>query len=508
MSKPIIRKIGIIDANVINTIFVNWLGARSYALRIVITDAETNGVVYDVKETTFNLNIKIPAHTLTNDRRYFAQAQTFDMVDTPSTLSDKVGFYALSTPTFQFEDTTTNVTTSSYTATVDYYSPDLERISSYAFYLYDSTKKQLFRSNVTYGDTDISYTYKGLSNDTDYYVRCVAVTVNGLELDTGYKFISVNIENPSEYARLYATPIPERGGVQVSTNLVVVQYNGDEEFSYEDGRIILTDKKLVYDSGFKFPEDFTLILKGLGLWKNDTILTLKNQKTGDKITLSSHIYTDSMLRFNLKVFNGLCTYLIYSDPLVFTNDDEVTIGIRRIGNIYQIKTFVATGVLDDGNWWWGTQNPTAAIEMDRWVDTKGALEHYYKDQVTEFFNDIEPLEAIMGDLWYSKYDYSADVTVGEISTAELLEKYLVDYTITAEYLANLTLIQMTNYLKWFNSFVIAVKASLNSDLLETFYKWSKNQAALVDEWYVNHESPSSLNALIATINQNIDTILP
>ena len=54
-------------------------------------------------------------------------------------------------------------------------------------------------------DYDISYTYKGLDNNTVYYVRCIGVTVNGMELDTGYVEITVKFENPNTYARIYGT---------------------------------------------------------------------------------------------------------------------------------------------------------------------------------------------------------------------------------------------------------------------------------------------------------------
>ena len=43
-------------------------------------------------------------------------------------------------------------------------------------------------------EDNICYTYKGLDNNTFYYIRCMGATVNGMELDTGYVEIHIKYE--------------------------------------------------------------------------------------------------------------------------------------------------------------------------------------------------------------------------------------------------------------------------------------------------------------------------
>ena len=103
-----------------------------------------------------------------------------------------------------------------------YYSPDWENIDKYIFYLYDASKKKLRDSGEITDRDNILYNYKGLDNNTVYYLRCTGVTENGMELDTGYIEVTVKFENPNQYARIYATPIPSQGCIQVASNLVMV----------------------------------------------------------------------------------------------------------------------------------------------------------------------------------------------------------------------------------------------------------------------------------------------
>ena len=342
MAKPIIKKIQPFDAKKDYEISFAWTGNRAYANRIIIYDNESNKLVWDDTVSSFAFTHTIPADTLSNGQKYVIQAQIYDVDDTPSSLSDKVLFCTFETPDFYFHQLPENarITNASFSASVYYYSSDAESIGSYRFYLYDSTKKQLLVSSALTDLSDIRYTYRGLENNTVYYIRCVGMTVNGMELDTGYTEISVHYENPNTYARIYADPIPSQGCVRVATNLIVIQYNGTETFSYEDSMIDLRDRTLYYDEGFLIEDDFTVILKGTNLWQNADILKLDGSRAG--LTLSSHIYSDGRLRFRLLVPNGIGNYLLYSKPLVFENEDMVTLMIRKKNDSYQLTVFPET----------------------------------------------------------------------------------------------------------------------------------------------------------------------
>ena len=213
MAKPIINKIQPFDANRPYEISLSWNGNRAHANRILIYDNGTNNLVFDDTVSSFALKHIIPANTLTNGKKYVIQAQTYDVENIASPLSDKVLFYTFETPDFYFNNIPENgkVTNASFSASIYYYSSDWEDINTYIFYLYDSTKKQLLESNILNDSFDISYNYRGLENNTFYYIRCLGVTVNGMELDTGYIEISVKYENPNTYSRIYSTALPSQG---------------------------------------------------------------------------------------------------------------------------------------------------------------------------------------------------------------------------------------------------------------------------------------------------------
>lgn len=407
MAKPQILKISPFDANKDYEITLSWMGNRAHANRIIVYDNETNNVVFDDTVSSFALKHTIPAYTLENNKKYVIRAQTYDVENIPSALSNKVLFCTFATPDFYFEDLSDNpvIENSSFTATVHYYSEDWEDISKYVFYLYDSSKKQLLKSNEMTDDLDISYTYKGLDNNTIYYVRCIGVTVAGMELDTGYVEITVKFENPNTYARIYATPLPSQGCIQVATNLIIIQYNGTDEFEYIDGMIDLRDKTLYYDEGFLIEDDFTVIIRGISLWQTADIFKMSNGKYG--LTLSSRIYNNGNLRFRLMVPNGIGNYLLYSEELVFENTDMVNIMIRRKNDVYQIKVFIELGFsTENGNVWYGSERPPQRLmeNYDIWIDTDEETHMINREDFTEYFDDEEPIDAELDDIWFGGGD--------------------------------------------------------------------------------------------------------
>lgn len=402
IAKPTIAKISPFDANMDYEITLLWMGSRAHANRIIIYDNDTNNVVFDDTVSSFSLKHTIPGCTLKNNKKYTIQAQIYDVENIPSALSNKVLFYTFVTPDFYFEDLSEHpvISNSSFTATIHYYSEDWEEISKYKFYLYDASRKQLLQSIEMTDDYDISYTYKGLDNNTIYYVRCTGVTVNGMELDTGYVEITVKYENPNTYARIYAAPLPSQGCIQVASNLIIIQYNGTDEFDYADSMIDLRDKTLYYDKGFLIENDFTVIIRGINLWQTADIFKMSNEIYG--LTLSSRIYNNGKLRFRLMVPNGIGNYLLYSDEQVFGNEDMVTIAIRRKNNTYQLKVFIELGFsTNSGNMWYGSTRPARSqtTNYDNWLYTDEKIHMIRHGAFTEYLDKDAPLNAELNDLW-------------------------------------------------------------------------------------------------------------
>ena len=60
------------------------------------------------------------------------------------------------------------------------------------------------------------------------------------------------------------------GQIKYETNIISIDYHGDEEFEYEDGYINLLDKTLIYDRGFKIANNCTFIIKGKNMYRSET----------------------------------------------------------------------------------------------------------------------------------------------------------------------------------------------------------------------------------------------
>lgn len=401
MAKPIITKITPFDATNAYTVSLLWTGNRPKSNRIIITDNITGSTIFDDIVTTYALQHIIPAGKLVNGRYYMIQAIITDEDGNVSALSDKKLFYTLTTPTFMFnnlpEDKLKNA---SYAASITYYSVDLEELQSYKFYLYDSVKIKILESDMLTDTVNVGYTYKALQNNTSYYVQCIGYTKNGLILDTGLHLLNVYYDNPSIYSRVYAENMPDVGCVTIKSHFIHIKASGDDNYEYIDDYIDLTSKKLIYNQGFKIEGDFAMKLTGKKLWKSSEILRMRNDY--NNVVVSSYIYPDNMLRFKLTVDNGLCNYILYSDALSFEQVDDVTIFIKRVNNIYLIKTFIQIGNNsgeEKSNIWYGLQYPSSAQNLDIWIDDDGTLYKVDKDSYSISDDSTQPSSINKDDLW-------------------------------------------------------------------------------------------------------------
>ena len=403
MSKPIINSILPFDAAKESKVSMTYIGNLPQSNRIIIYDATTLSVIFDDTQSGFTLEHTIPANTLTNGKKYAIQGQVFDSVGNASTLSDKAYFWCFATPSFYFSNVNNDdtIATASFYANLVYDQPDWEDIAEYRFYLYDEVKTLLIESEAFYTTDNMNYPYRGLEDDKFYYIRAIGATQNGIQMDTGYIKVFVNYENPEDYKLIYAECNDKNSVVTYQTNFVVINPSDTTtEYEYENGWINLLDKTLVYDQDFIVDGDFTMSIRGRDLYRNQTILKCSNDKMG--FTLSSYIYDDGNMRYKLTVPNGICNYVLYTEPILPEINDIVTIHIRRINNIYQLYCFIDSGFQDKYNMWFGQTRPTASTlaMYDVWIDIdEPGVTRVDKDDVTVFYRKDEP--TLLAD---EKYD--------------------------------------------------------------------------------------------------------
>lgn len=412
MAKPIIKTITPPDASKAFNINFIWNGERAYYNEVYITNNKTNARAYgsadgSAKVESFNMYHTVPAGSLSNGGTWVVQVRVWYKNPSDSSKyiasewSEKRIFLTLTTPTFAFADldpTADNkVTNSSYQASINYVSKEGELVESFKFSLYDVTKKFIFETDRISDSYNISYTYRGLDNMADYYIRCQAITKNSVELDTGLVRIHVKFENPSTYSRIYATPLPNRGCIEVGSNLIVIQYNGDEEFEYSDSHIILDEKTLYYDEGWELTDDFTVIIK-MKCMNYGKLLRLTNGT--DDILLESIYCADDKTRFRLTAANGDCKYILHSTGVTFNYEDTVVVGIHRKNGVYQLRVITDSSE-STGDYWWGETAPTAAEEFDNWINTSGTTVQKLYTALTETIGGSEPTDGTNNDLWIS-----------------------------------------------------------------------------------------------------------
>lgn len=359
-------------------------------------------VIYDKKITSFLLSHTIPAKTLSNGKNWIIECQIYDIDDVASDMSDKLFFQTFKSPEFYFYNITEGQTikSSTYEAIIYFFQENYEELQSYKFYLYDGTKTKLLESETLYDNSKITYIYKGLENHSTYYVRCEGITVNGINVDTGYISFYIDYKVPSTYGIIYAENDATHGYIKLHTNIKIIQYNGNKTFDFINGMIDLTDNYIYYDEGFIIDGDFGIRIIGMHLNKTATILELRNTKY--TILLSSHLYENGVIRFKLTVPNVLGNYILYSPPLTFDKDDLVSICFRRIDNLYSLNADILEN-FTFGNWWFGRQMPTGnSLEInDVWIDTDNLFTYVVDKDVMKIHTEKnEPSDKInIDDLW-------------------------------------------------------------------------------------------------------------
>lgn len=337
MAKPIVNKINTFDPALDYTFSFSYNGNQSASNRLIITDNYTNGIIYDNTVVSMRLQQTLPANTLESDKQYSAQFQSFDVNGNASSLSDKIYFYCLKTPVFEFTNIVGTIENSSYEFILNYSQEESEMLKEYKIVLYDSNNTVLKDSGVLYateGASSISYNITALEDDLKYSIQAFGTTVHGMEIETKKYEFYVSYIRPSQYATFYTENDADNGCIRFSTNIIVVQYNGDEIFEYNNGYINLIDKKLYYDSGFNISKDFVVKLVGTS-FVEDEIFKMSNNNYSITLTLIKD--EDGNSRIFLEANNSISSCVVISDPFTYTTEDRVLITFYRKDGYYGIK---------------------------------------------------------------------------------------------------------------------------------------------------------------------------
>jgi hypothetical protein len=307
-------------------------------------------VAANIVNTLSSNNIVFPqSSSFTNGKRYAIETIVYDDTNgrgNASTPSDKLFFWALTTPTFEFvgltntDDPTTGedniINSSSYNAIVNYQQAEGEQLASYIFYWYDNGKVLLSQTDAQYDVTSVAYNYKGLESDKIYYIRCTGLTRNGISVDTGYVIIFPSYARTGNYAQIYADVSDGTGIVTYKTNIVDVKATRDD-YNYVDNVYIdLTNDEVEYNSDFNIEKDMSIVVRFKEA-KGKIISFSGNGYTADVYAV---VDDNGYTRYKLVVPNALSNYVIYSEPLLVNKNTIVILYVSKHEDLYRITAYI------------------------------------------------------------------------------------------------------------------------------------------------------------------------
>lgn len=351
MSKPIIYSLNAMSCEEENSISFAYSGGLMKSNTIRVYSAVTNDLILEHTEITARNRHVLPANAIdvvTYGTQYYIQIKVTENDDTDSAWSDSRFVTFITTPTFDFEGLTdeVDVAQSYLNVTLNYSQSENELLQEFSFSIYDSLNTLLSSSDIKYDISDLSYTYNGLE-DGIYYIQAQGVTVHGYKVVTPIIQLNVSYTTPKLYASFFVTNDVKGGYIKYETNILSIDYHGDETFEFEDGYIDLTDKTLFYDRGFSIDDNATFIIKGKDMFETkENFFEIQDENRLFKMYISSYIYDDDTIRFKLKASNGLSDYVLYSPALSFSDSDEIAFWIRKIDNIYAFKIYINGEVVE------------------------------------------------------------------------------------------------------------------------------------------------------------------
>lgn len=341
MAKPIINRIRPFDALNETTISFTVSGILVRYNEIIIRNADTMAVVFDEIVENMRLEHVIPANTLVNGTKYKAEIKCYSKnKETETPWSDSYQFICLKTPTFYMQGlsttTPTKVETTSLNVSVVYQQVNNEKIKEFKYCLYDDTGNFLIETSPTFYtyNPENDYLFKMLNNGISYNVKCVGVTENGIELDTGLNPIYVSFINPATYSIIVAESNNREGFVDYYTNLVIVDADR-QDYKYVDKTYIdLTNDTLVYSQGFLLLNTYSFMVK----LKNANYGKIIEMTTGTKTVVIECVETENNDKCRYKLTakdNDEAEYIIYSEEIDM-DDKNLIMWIKCLDGLYDM----------------------------------------------------------------------------------------------------------------------------------------------------------------------------
>ena len=341
--KPILYNVPAFDATQEITFQFLWQGNQSFGNIIQIRDNNTQQVIYQEPETTMQLKHTLDANTLKNGNYYNVRVATIDINNNKSEYSDPVAFYCFTTPTFTFDNISSNqiVRNASYQINMSYKQIENEPLQSWEISLYNMSQSKIQGSGVQYSD-EIKYTLTDLEDSQTYYIKATCMTLNGMEVSTGFILFKVEYKHPSVYSLLTLENISNSGYIKLQSNIRAVEAKSLKEVEYIGNEYINLKNNTVYiDEDFSLKDDYVINLLGYNLTPNALIMQLSDGNNNINLYLRKGTYAinnnieKTFIELNMPI--GFTSYVCYSNYIDNpSNTDMLDIWIKKKNGLFSV----------------------------------------------------------------------------------------------------------------------------------------------------------------------------
>lgn len=344
--KAIIRTIRPFDAADGAAITFSWSGAQQVKNRIVVRDYQSNTVVYQAEYESFKgVHVIPPDSGLENGKKYNIVVYVTDTTGQESEASSPIQFRCFTNPVFKLSNMAADqiVTNANLDVELFYSQEEGELLDSWQVILYNTSKSEVWNTGITYNTDILNTRIVGLRDRTEYYIRALGTTINGMLLDTGYIHFTVTIEASNVFFNLELMNRPDQGAIHIKANVVSVQaVIGNGSPIYIDGEYLdLRNNYIYYNRGFSISGNFSLFLKLYGLTPNKELLKMANGDSELSLTTRTGIFSDTdgrIMHMELHTHETPVPYVLYSNYIPYPgNSDILLILLERIDGQYRLR---------------------------------------------------------------------------------------------------------------------------------------------------------------------------
>lgn len=344
--KPVLYNSDAWDATNEKTFRFLYDGNQSFGNVLQIKNNLTGQIVYQESEATMQLKHTVSANTLQNGILYNVRVAVIDIDNNVSEYSNPMLFYCYTTPSFTFDNIAENqiVKNSSYQVYMTYEQIENEPLQSWEISLYDISQHKISSSEVRYDD-DIKYTLTNLEDNQNYYIRATCITLNGLEVDTGFIPFSVNYKQPSIYSLLSLENVANNGYIKLQSNIRAVEAHSSKDVAYINNEYAdLRDNTIYINEDFSLDDDFIINLLGYNLKANALIMQLSDGNNKINLYLRKGIYDidDGTERIfvELQIPISFTSYVCSSNHIDIPKDtDMLDIWVNKRKGLYSVYIY-------------------------------------------------------------------------------------------------------------------------------------------------------------------------